>query len=83
VILLVAWRCRARASSLARNAGAVVADANQLASALLQRDLHAAGPGVETVLDQFLDHRGRPFDDLAGGDLVDEVVRQGLDRHAP
>ena len=31
------------------------------------------GTGVERVLDQFLDYGGRTLDDLAGGDLVDQV----------
>jgi hypothetical protein len=34
-------------------------------------DLNAPGPGIERVLDQFLDHTGRPFDTLAGGDAAD------------
>ena len=49
----------------------------------------AAGAGVERVLDQLLDDRGRPLDDFAGGDLVGEVGREpvdaghGLDPAAP
>jgi hypothetical protein len=31
---------------------------------------------VEAVLDQFLERTGRPLDDLARGDAVDEVRRQ-------
>ena len=39
----------------------------------------AAGAGVDRVLDQLLDDRGRPLDDLAGGDLVGEVRGQPVD----
>ena len=35
--------------------------------------------GVERVLDQLLDHGGRPLDHLAGGDLVHEVLGQPAD----
>ena len=52
---------------------AVVLDADQLLAAELDRDGDAARAGVERVLDQLLDDRGRPLDDLAGGDLVGEV----------
>ena len=51
---------------------AVVADADQAAPAGLDRDLDQGGAGVERVLDQFLHRRGRPLDDLARGDAVDE-----------
>src|SRR5262249_35778304 len=34
---------------------------------------------VERVLDELLDHAGRPLDDLSRGDLVGEVVRQEAD----
>ena len=57
-----------------RDAAAVVADADQAHAAFLQVDVDAARAGVERVLDQFLDHGRRAFDDLAGGDLVDEGV---------
>ena len=33
-----------------------------------------AGAGVEAVLDQFLDDGCGALDDLAGGDLVDQVI---------
>ena len=34
------------------------------------------GASVDGVFEQFLDHAGRPFDDLAGGDLGDDGSRQ-------
>lgn len=64
-----------------RYTAAVVADADQADAALLQVDVDARGPGVERVLDQLLDHRGRAFDHFAGGDLVDQGVGQRADRH--
>ena len=36
---------------------------------------------VEGVLDELLDHRGGTLDDLAGGDLVDQVTWELLDGH--
>ena len=55
---------------------AVVFDANQLLAAELDGDGDAPRAGVERVLDQLLDDRGRPLDDFAGGDLIREVRRQ-------
>ncbi len=66
---------------VAFDALAVIADPHQLLSAGDDLDLHGLGAGVEAVLDQFLDHRGRALDDLAGSDLVDEVTGELLDGH--
>jgi len=55
-----------------RNAAAVVDDPNQFQAPLLYRDVDPRGAGVERVFQQFLDHAGRPLDDFAGGDLVDD-----------
>ena len=55
---------------------AVVLDADLLLAAELDVDRQPAGAGVDRVLDQFLDDRGGPLDDLAGGDLVGEVGGQ-------
>jgi len=49
----------------------VVDDPDQPAPAGLDRDLDRFRPGVERVLDQFLDRRRRPLDHLARGDAVD------------
>ncbi|MNV51748.1 hypothetical protein D3C71_1438060 [compost metagenome] len=65
------------------NAAAVVTDPDQAHPALFQVDVHAGGTGVQRVLDQFLDHRGRAFDHFAGGDLVDQDLGQLADAHAP
>ena len=36
---------------------------------------------VHGVLEHLLEHRGGPLDDLAGGDLVDEMVGEEVDGH--
>ncbi len=55
---------------------AVVADLQQLGAAA--RELHAdvMRAGVEAVFEQFLQGGGGPLDDFAGGDLVDQKIRQ-------
>ena len=58
----------------------VVGDADAPPSARLEIDLQGSGGRVESVFDQFLDHRCRPLDDLAGGDLAGEVIGQDADR---
>src|SRR3546814_4689834 len=52
------------------DAAAVIADADQADAAFLQVDVDPVRAGVERVLDQFLDHRSRSFDDFAGGDQI-------------
>ena len=58
------------------DAAAVVAHADQADAAALDVDLDAAGAGVQAVLDELLDDGGRALDHFAGGDLVDELVRE-------
>ena len=60
---------------VAIHAMAVIGDGNQRAAAVAQGDVDAARAGIERILDQLLHDRGRPLDDLAGGDLVDQVGR--------
>ena len=57
------------------DAAAVIDDADQLGAALLDLDVDAAAAGIDGVFEQFLDDAGRPFDDFAGGDLVDDERR--------
>ncbi len=52
------------------NARAVIADTNELAARGFDIDIHTGRTGVEAVLKHFLDHGSRPFDHLAGSDLV-------------
>jgi hypothetical protein len=64
---------------LGLDAAAVVHDPHQRDPALLERHVDAAGPGVERVLQQLLDHARRPLHDLAGRDAVDHRWREFLD----
>ena len=50
-------------------------------AALLQFDFHPLRTCVQAVLHQFLDHRRRPFDHLAGSDLVNQVVWEWFNGH--
>ena len=66
------------------HAAAVVLDSDQGPAAVAELDLDPAGAGVQGVFDKLLDHRGRPLDDLAGGDLVRHPVGQDADSgHSP
>ena len=67
---------------LAGNAAAVVVDADQGLAARRRRHGDARRACVQRVLDQLLDHAGRPLDHLACRDLVDRVVAQLPDRHS-
>ncbi len=63
------------------HAHAVVDDADQTATAGLDRHVDARGAGVERVLDQLLHGGRRPLDNLASGDTVDQDGVEALDRH--
>lgn len=63
-----------------RNPAAVVGDRDALDAAFFQHDAQRRRAGVHRVFEQLLDDRRRAFDDLAGGDLADQLVGQGLDR---
>ncbi len=63
------------------DAGTVVPDPDPPGAPPLHLDLDPARPRIEAVLDQLLDHRGGALHDLAGGDLVGEVLRQATDGH--
>ena len=61
------------------HAVAVVGDADQAATAVVEHHVDAPGAGVDGVLDQLLDRRGGALDDLAGGDAVDRGGGQDAD----
>ena len=65
-----------------RDSAAVVDDPHQVQSAVLGSNVDPRGPGVDGVFHQLLDHACRPFDDLAGRDLVDEGLGETTDGHA-
>jgi hypothetical protein len=62
------------------DAAPVISDGDALHAAFFEphRDLGRAR--VERVFQQFLDHGGRPFHHLAGGDLRNQLIGQSLDR---
>ncbi len=64
---------------LGRHPFPIVFDADLLLAAQLDVNGHPAGAGVDGVLDQLLDDRGRTFDDLARGDLVCDLRGQTID----
>jgi len=61
------------------DAAAVVAHPHQASSAVFDVDFDPCGAGVETVLQQFLEHRRRPLDDFAGGDLIYQLGIERMD----
>ncbi len=65
------------------HAAAIVGNRQEVGTAAGELDGDGARPGVDRILDEFLERRRRPLDDFAGGDLVDELVGQAADRHAP
>jgi hypothetical protein len=64
---------------IGRNAAAIVAHPQQLDAALLHIDIDAFGTGVEAILQQLLDHRGRALDHFTGGNLVRQPRAEQLD----
>jgi len=62
-----------------RHPDAVVGDADERGAAIAQVDRDRQRSGVQRVLDQLLHRGSRTLHDLAGGDLVDEVVRESTD----
>ena len=65
---------------LALDAAAVVGDTDAADAAAGEIDVDLGRAGIERVLEQLLQCRGGPLDDLAGGDLVDQVIRERADR---
>ena len=73
----MAFECEGRVPG--GDPAAVVGDRDEIAAAVLQFDLDAAGARVEGVLDKFLDHGRRPLHHLAGSDLGDQRVGKPLE----
>ena len=61
------------------HADAVVGHPDEAATAGGDFDGDAGGLGVDGILDEFLHDRRGTFDDLAGGDLVGDVVGKQMD----
>jgi hypothetical protein len=64
---------------VAHHAAAVVGDTDEATAAGFDIDADAGGAGVEGVLQQLLDDGGGAVDDLAGGDLVGDLVGENAD----
>ena len=60
---------------------AIVDDADEPPAARFDHDIDAGRARVERILDEFLDDGGRPLDDLARRDAVDENRIETTDRH--
>jgi hypothetical protein len=52
----------------------VVTDADEPGPSAIDLDVDVAGPGIQGILDQLLDDGSRPLHDLAGRDLVDQIL---------
>ena len=61
------------------HAVAIVFDTDLLLAAELDLNRQPACARIDGVLDELLDDRCRPLDDLAGGDLVREVCGKAMD----
>ena len=69
-----------QACILRAHAPAIVRHAHEARAARHNLDLDARRTGIHGVLDELLDDRRRPFDDLAGRDFVDGVVIEYVNR---
>jgi hypothetical protein len=65
-------------SIVAIHSRSVIADANQLVAALLDRDFDRRRSGIERVLDELLHHRRWTLDHFAGSYLISHRARQNL-----
>jgi hypothetical protein len=65
-----------------RDAVTVVLDGDGADAASAQANGDARRAGVDRVVEQLANDRRRPLDDLAGGDLADQLARQLADRPA-
>ncbi len=58
------------------DASTIVTNTDELAATLFDVDLDTVGTGIETIFQQFLDHGGGSFNDLAGGNLVRQALAE-------
>jgi hypothetical protein len=69
-----------------RHPEAVIRHRDATEAAALDLDVDAARAGIERILGELLDHRGRPLDHFARCDLIGQLGRQHANsrrRHAP
>jgi hypothetical protein len=57
-----------------RHSGAIVRDDNPLSAAVLKLNADFGGTSVDSVLKKFFNNTGGPLNDLAGRDLIDEIL---------
>lgn len=57
---------------------AIVRNLKQFKAAVLDKDLQGGRACVDSVLRELLERMNRGDDDLAGGDLVDDILMQRL-----
>ena len=65
---------------LALDSRAVIGEAQPLDAAARDIDIDLCRAGIEAVLEQLLQCRRRPLDDLAGSDLIDQEIGERADR---
>ncbi len=58
---------------------AIVGDLEQFEPAFLDQDFDGRGARVDGIFEQFLERVHGSHDDLAGGDLVDDILIQSLE----
>ncbi len=58
---------------IAHHPATVVGDLDELFASSLDLNLDSCGTGIERILQQFLDHRGRALDHFTGSDLIGNV----------
>ena len=62
-----------------RHPEAIIADGDQRGASVSDIDSQMRCAGVQGVLDQFLDHRGRALNNFPRGDLIDQRIGQRTD----
>jgi len=72
--------CDRKRKVLALDACAVVGHAQAFDAAGREIDIDLRSAGVETVLEKLFQCRRGPLDDFAGGDLIDEQIRERVNR---
>ena len=63
------------------NTAAVIANRDLPYAAAVNIDRYFSRAGIDTVFEKFLDHRSGTVNDLARSDLIDQMIRELLNRH--
>lgn len=58
------------------NSGAIVLNLNQAETCILNAHINLSGTRINTIFNQFLDHRCRTFNHFTGSDLVAQINRK-------